>query len=166
MINIIAAIQEKDRGLGKNNDLLFHLPEDMKFFRTRTKDSVVIMGRKTWESIPEKFRPLPHRENIVITRQEDYTAPGGTVTHSLNEAVDYAKNNFPDKEIFIMGGGQIYTEGLTIADRLYITLVSGDKDADIFFPAYEDQFKMIDQKETMQSSTGPLFTFTEWIKSN
>jgi dihydrofolate reductase len=161
MINIIAAIQEKDRGLGKNNDLLFHLPEDMAFFRTRTKNTVVIMGRKTWESLPEKFRPLPHRENIIITRQKDYDAPGGAVVHSLNEALDFAKNNFPDKEIFIMGGGQIYTEALPVADRLYLTLVEGDKEADIFFPAYEDRFTIVDKKERAQSSTGPSFQFVE-----
>jgi len=164
MINIIAAIQEKDRGLGYKNDLLYQLPADMKFFRERTKDTAVIMGRKTWESIPEKFRPLPHRENIIITRQDDYNAPGGTVVHSLSESLDYAKNNFPDKEIFIMGGGQIYTEALPLADKLYLTLVEGDKEADAFFPAYEDQFKIIRENEKAQSSTGLNFRFVELTK--
>ena len=164
MINIIAAIQEKDRGLGKNNDLLSHIPEDMKHFRETTKDSVVIMGRKTWESIPEKFRPLPNRDNIVITRQENYDAPGAAVTHSLNEAIGYAKNNFQDKEIFIIGGAQIYTEALPIADKLYLTLIETDKEADVFFPVYEDQFTIIKENERAVSTNGPSFKFLELVK--
>jgi len=123
------------------------------------------MGRKTWESIPEKFRPLPHRENIIITRQADYDAPGALVVHSLNESLDYVKNNFPDKEIFIIGGGQIYTEALLVADRLYLTLVDGDKEADVFFPEYKNQFKIIKENERTASSSGPFFRFVELLSN-
>jgi len=164
MINIIAAIQEKDGGLGYNNDLLYQLPEDMKFFRTKTKDTVVIMGRKTWESIPEKFRPLPHRENIIITRQSNYQAIGSIIVHSLDQAINYAKDNFIDKDIFIIGGEQIYKEALPLTDMLYLTIITGDKKADVFFPPYEDEFKIIKVKEKAQSSTGLFFQFVKLAK--
>lgn len=158
MINIIAAIQRKDRGLGFNNDLLYQLPEDMKFFREKTRDSVVIMGRKTWESIPEKFRPLPHRDNIVVTRDKTYDAPGGHVVHSLEEAFALSATNFPDKEVFVIGGGELYTQALPFADKLYLTIIDGDKSADTFFPAYEEDFKIVAEQKA-QSSTGPSFCF-------
>lgn len=158
MISIIAAIQQKDRGLGFKNDLLYQLPEDMKFFREKTRDSVVIMGRKTWESIPEKFRPLPHRENIVVTRDEYYDAPGGHVVHSLPEAFACAAKNFADKDVFVIGGGELYTQALPFADKLYLTIIDGDKPADVFFPTYEQGFKIV-AEEKAQSLTGPSFSF-------
>jgi len=160
MINIIAAIQERDQGLGYNNDLLYQLPEDMKFFRTITKDTLVIMGRKTWESIPEKFRPLPNRENIVITRQDNYEAPGAITTKSLSKAIDYAKNTFPEKEIFIIGGGEIYKQALPLADKLYLTLIDGNKSTDIFFPEYKESFTLetILQEKSLSFPTGLLYS--------
>jgi dihydrofolate reductase len=141
MINIIAAIQTKDRGLGQHNDLLYAIPEDMKHFRDTTRDAIVIMGRKTWESIPEKFRPLPKRTNIVITRNSDYNAPGAIVVGSLDEALRAARNE--DADIFIIGGGEIYKQALPFTNRLYLTLIDGDKEADVFFPEYEYDFSEI-----------------------
>jgi len=161
MINIIAAIQKKDRGLGFHNDLLYQLPEDMQRFRDMTRNHVVIMGRKTWESIPEKFRPLPHRENIIITRQNTYKAPGAIVIQSLDEAVAYAKTHFPDKEIFIIGGGEIYAQALPMTDKLYLTLVDGNTPADVFFPAYENTFKIIHTEEKTDVITGLSYSFVE-----
>jgi len=141
MINIIAAIQTKDRGLGQHNDLLYAIPEDMKHFRDTTRDAIVIMGRKTWESIPEKFRPLPKRTNIVITRNSNYNAPGAIVVGSLDEALRAARNE--DADIFIIGGGEIYKQALPFTNRLYLTLIDGDKEADVFFPEYEYDFSEI-----------------------
>lgn len=158
MINIIAAIQKKDRGIGYQGDLLYQLPEDMKHFREVTSNSVVIMGRKTWESLPEKFRPLPNRDNIVITRQENYDAPGGVVVNSLDKGIIYAKEHFLDKEIFIIGGGEIYKEALPFVDKLYLTIIDGDKPADTFFPEYEDEFKIVEEKKA-QSLTGLSYSF-------
>lgn len=188
MINIIAAIQNRDRGLGYRNDLLYQLPEDMKFFRTITKNTVVIMGRKTWESIPEKFRPLPHRENIVITRQDNYEAAGAVVVSSFDDAIKKARklaqenchselisesrtqtlkqvqSDNKDREIFIIGGEQIYKEALPLAHILYLTIIEGDKEADVFFPPYQDLFKIIEEKEKAQSSTGLFFQFLKLVK--
>ncbi len=162
MINIIAAIQLKDNGLGYNNGLLYQLPEDMKHFRDTTSGHVVIMGRKTWESIPEKFRPLPNRENIVITRQSDYMAHGAKVASSLEEAIDVARSNSSDKEIFIIGGSEIYTQALPLADRLYLTLIDGDKSADVFFPEYKDIFtnEKILQKKALSSPIGLWYSIS------
>ncbi|HAC24943.1 MAG TPA: diacylglycerol kinase, partial [Cytophagales bacterium] len=86
IISLIEALTE-NRVIGKNNDLPWHLPDDMKYFMQTTKGHYVIMGRKNWESIPEKFRPLPNRINLVVTRQADFHAPGATVVHSLAEAL-------------------------------------------------------------------------------
>jgi dihydrofolate reductase len=162
MINIIAAIQSKDNGLGYKNDLLYQLPEDMKHFRDTTSGHVVIMGRKTWESIPEKFRPLPNRDNIVITRNTDYVATGAIVVHALEEAILLAKNNFPEKEIFIVGGGEIYKQALPLAGRLYLTLIDGDKLADVFFPEYKDIFthEKILQKKAPSFTTGLQYSIS------
>jgi len=107
-ISLIAALT-RNRVIGKNNDLPWHLPDDMKYFMQTTKEHPVIMGRKNYDSIPEKFRPLPNRTNIVVTRQRDFVAPGCKVVHSLEEALDEATNITTD-EIFIIGGAEIYRQ--------------------------------------------------------
>lgn len=131
-LSLIAAIDE-NRGLGKNNQLLFKIPEDMKRFRKITEGHVIIMGRKTFESIG---RPLPNRTNIVITRDENYEAPGGIVVHSLDEAFVVAASYAAEKEVFIIGGGEIFKQSIGSADKLYLTVVKGTYDADTFFPDY------------------------------
>ncbi|MCF7831715.1 MAG: dihydrofolate reductase [Candidatus Pacebacteria bacterium] len=168
MINIIAAIQSKDNGLGYHNDLLYKLPEDQKYFRDTTTGCVIIMGRKTWESIPKKFRPLPNRENIVITHDPDYVAPGAIVTHGLQDAISWAQHNFYDKEIFIVGGGEIYKQALPLTDRLYLTLIDGDKPADVFFPEYKDIFtnEKILQKKSPSSPTGLWYSISLFTRTH
>lgn len=168
MINIIAAIQSKDNGLGYHNDLLYKLPEDQKYFRDITSGHVVIMGRKTWESIPEKFRPLPNRENIVISRQSDYVAKGAKVAGSLEESIDVAQSNSSDKEIFIIGGSEIYKQALPLTDRLYLTLIDGDKPADVFFPEYKDIFtnEKILQKKAPSSPTGLWYSISLFTRNH
>lgn len=138
MINIIAAIG-KNRELGAKNKLLWHIPEDMERFKTLTVGQVVIMGRKTYESIPEKFRPLPHRVNIIVTRDENYQINNENVfvSHSIEDAIEKARKF--DKEIFIIGGAQIYEQSLKYADKLYLTLVDKEyPEADVFFPDYSE----------------------------
>lgn len=128
MISLIAAIG-KNNELGKGNALLFNLPADMKYFRETTSGHGVIMGRKTFESIG---RPLPKRRNIVITRDKNYKKEGIEIAHSLEEAVKLFDRK---EEVFIIGGAEIYKQGIEIADKLYITHVNGgDKNADAFFP--------------------------------
>jgi len=128
MISLIAAIG-KNNELGKGNTLLWHMPEDMKYFREKTKGRTVIMGRKTFESLKG---PLPNRKNIVITRDKKYLRHGVDVVHSLEEAIEKVKN---EEEVFIIGGAEIYKQALPIADRLYITHIEAeDVEADSFFP--------------------------------
>jgi dihydrofolate reductase len=131
MVSLIAAISQNNC-IGKNGTLPWHIPEDMAHFRNITRGKPVIMGRNTWESLPERFRPLPGRKNIVITRQTAYTVPNGVlVYHSLEDAIA-SQANVP--EIMIIGGAQLYAEALPIADRLYITHVPMHVVGDTFFP--------------------------------
>jgi dihydrofolate reductase len=131
MISLIAAIG-KNNELGKGNDLLWRLPNDQKFFRETTKGHPVIMGRKTFESLG---RPLPNRRNIVITRDKTYVRQGVDIVHSLEEAINLAKEEKSDKEIFIIGGAEIYKQAMPLAGRLYITHIESEhKEADTFFP--------------------------------
>ena len=134
---MIAAIG-KNRELGKGNDLLWKIPDDLKRFKELTKGHPIIMGRKTYESIG---RPLPGRSNIVITRDQKWAAEGVITVVSMEEAISLSKTKPGNDEIFIIGGGQIYELGLTCADKLYLTLIDDAKEADSFFPDYELWFK-------------------------
>lgn len=137
-ISMIAAVA-KNRAIGKNNQLLWHIPEDLKHFKDITRGHAVVMGSKTFESLGH---PLPQRTNIVIAKDLDYQAQGCVIVHSLDNAIIEAGKVEKD-EIFIIGGGSIYSQFLPRADKLYITLVDKEFDADTFFPPYEDQFKKI-----------------------
>ena len=131
-ISMIAAIGKK-RELGKNNDLIWHFKEDMKFFRETTTGNTVVMGRKTFESLPHS---LPNRRNIVITQNKNYVANGAETAGSIDEALEMAKND----NIFIIGGGKIYSEFLEFADKLYLTEIDDEcKDADTFFPYFNKE---------------------------
>lgn len=127
MVTIIVAIAQNGT-IGDKNSLLWHIKEDMRFFRTTTSGHAVVMGRKTFESLGS--RPLPKRTNIVITRA-DRAFEGAITAHSLEEAIRLAEG---DEEIFIIGGAQIYREALRIADRMYITRVMHDYEGDTSFP--------------------------------
>lgn len=130
MVTLIAAIA-KNNCIGINGTLPWDLPEDRQRFKMLTTGHVVIMGRKTWESLPERFRPLPKRLNIILTKNTAYPLPTGCEqANSLAEAI----NAHSDQEIFIIGGEAAYREGLAIADRLEITHVDQVVDGDAFFP--------------------------------
>ena len=131
MITIIAAIG-KNGELGKNNDLIWHLPNDLKRFKKVTAGHHVIMGRKTFESLG---KPLPNRTNIVITRNPDYKAEGCIIVNSLEEAISLAITE--DLNPYILGGAQIYKQAIKIADVLDLTLVDAELDADAFFPSID-----------------------------
>lgn len=132
IISLIAALS-KNRVIGKDNDLPWHLPDDMKYFMQTTKSHHVIMGRKNYQSIPEKFRPLPNRTNIVVTRQPKFNAPNCTVVNSIEAALDIATRN-NEHEVFIIGGAEIYNQGLTSANKLYLTEIEAEIDGDTYFP--------------------------------
>lgn len=127
MITIIAAIAENN-ALGKDNQLIWHLPADLIRFKKVTSNHHIIMGRKTFESLG---KPLPNRSTIIITRNPDYTAEGCVVVHSLQEAIDAAKE---DENPFILGGAEIYTQSIEFVDKLDLTFVHHQFEADVFFP--------------------------------
>lgn len=135
IISMIAALSQ-NRVIGKNNDLPWKLPDDMKFFMEKTKRHPVIMGRKNYDSIPPKFKPLPDRTNIVVTRQKNFEAPGCLVVDSLEKALSKA-GNVETNEIFIIGGAEIYKLGLPYANRLYLTEIQATIDGDTFFPVFD-----------------------------
>lgn len=134
-----------NRAIGHNNDLIWNLKKDMKHFVNLTTGNIVIMGRKTWESIPERYRPLKDRHNIIITKQDNYQAEGATVSpnffKALQAAQDYAKDNHC--QIFVIGGGQIYDLALPYTDTLYLTVVDERPDADVYFPPFDESFTLV-----------------------
>ena len=133
--SLIVAVDQQG-GIGKNNDLMWSLPADMKFFKETTTGGVVILGRKNYESIPERFRPLPNRLNIVISRNNAYECPGAELVHSLSDAIELGAKLQPDAKQFIIGGGEIYRWALTddLVNEMFITHVDHTFDADTFFP--------------------------------
>ena len=165
MISIIVAMDEK-RGIGKNNALMWKIRGELKRFKEITMGHPIIMGRKTFESLGGRI--LPGRTNIVITRDPNYTFEGAVIVSSLEEALKKAKKEevmkrtqeIPDQvrndsaskpEIFIIGGGQIFEQALPLVNRLYLTLVKGDFDADVFFPEYKDMFPKVISEQPMKT---------------
>ncbi len=142
-VNAIAAISRKDRGLGFKNDLLWKIPADLKRFKELTLGHPVIMGRKNYESIG---RLLPGRPNIIVTRDESYKLDGAIIAHSLEEAFSYSRE-LENSEAFVIGGGEIYKQALPFTNRLYLTVIDGEKEADVFFPEYEHEFTKVISKE-------------------
>lgn len=134
IVSLIVAVSENGV-IGKDNDLIWHLPKDMKFFKDTTIGHHVIMGRKNFESIPHKYSPLPNRTNVVITRQTNYKAEGCIVVESIEKALQIAEEN-GDQEPFIIGGGQIYKIALEnkLVDKVYLTKIHHSFDGDTFFP--------------------------------
>lgn len=132
-IALIVAV-DKNGGIGKDNQLLWRLPADMKFFREMTTGHIVVTGRKNYESIPEKFRPLPNRENAVLTRNADYEAPC-PVFGSLDDCLAHYANE-TERMVFIIGGGEIYRQAIATGkiDTFYVTHVDVALEADTFFP--------------------------------
>lgn len=143
MLSILVAAASNN-AIGKNNQLLWHLPNDLKFFKNTTWGGVVIMGRKTFESVN---KPLPGRLNIVITRQKNWQAQNVTTADSLDEAIEKAKE-LHYKEIFVIGGGEIYKEALPITDKIYLTRIHAEIEGDTFFPAINNkEWKLTSQND-------------------
>jgi len=137
IVSLIAAVAA-NQVIGKDNDLVWNLPVDMQFFKETTKGHVVIMGRRNWESIPPKWRPLPGRQNVVVTRQLEFSAEGCLVVHSIDQALELARG-LGEKEAFIIGGGQIYAEALraNLVDRMYLTHLDAAFKGDTLFPSFD-----------------------------
>ena len=160
MLTIIAAVSENN-ALGKDNQLVWHLPDDFKRFKTLTSGHYIIMGRKTFESFP---KPLPNRTHIIITRQPDYQAPEGCiVVSSLEKAMELCPAN---EEAFVIGGGEIYQQALDVVDKIDVTRVHTTLDADTFFPEIDtniwklvfEEFHPKDEKHAFD------FTFLTYVR--
>mgnify|MGYP000846194581 CR=1 FL=1 len=130
MISLIAAVA-RNGAIGRNQQLLWRLPEDMRYFRETTSGKTVIMGRKTWESLPPAYRPLPNRRNIVLSRNPAYLPRGGDLACSIEDALRLAGGA---AEVFIIGGEELYRQTMPLATRLYITEVAEECPGDAFFP--------------------------------
>ncbi len=151
-LSIIVAIAQNG-AIGKNNNLLWHLGSDLKRFKQLTMGHPVVMGRKTWESLPKK--PLPGRQNIVMTNNPDFEAEGATVVHSVNGLFKALKDC--DEEVFVMGGAAIYEALLPFTKRLYITRVYRDYDADVYFPTIDmSEFTLVKFGEPMYDEESGL----------
>ncbi len=135
IVSLIAAVAENN-AIGKDNDLIWHLPDDLKFFKEKSFGKPVIMGRKNYESIPAKFRPLPGRQSIIVTRQKDYEAPRCIVVNSIEASLEVELDS---EEYCIIGGGEIYKLALEkdLIDVMYITEIHESFDADAFFPKFD-----------------------------
>lgn len=144
IISIIAAIAEKNRAIGKGNKLLWHIPEDLKHFKNLTASHAVIMGQRTFEPFG---KPLPNRTNIIISNNSDFNPRNVIVARSINESLEKAKE-IEKEEIFICGGGSIYRQFMPLADKLYLTIVEGEFDADTFFPGYSEFKKIIKEEKS------------------
>ncbi|MCB0334436.1 MAG: dihydrofolate reductase [Bdellovibrionales bacterium] len=149
-VKAIVAMDE-GRAIGLNNDLLWHIPEDMKRFKELTSGDAVLMGRKTYESLPEKFRPLPNRKNIICTRDVSrwQDEAGVDIANNSLDYIEKAKRGECELEsdsLWIIGGAQIYKETLPLWDELFLTLVHKKHDGDAFFPEFESEFELVSEE--------------------
>lgn len=145
-ISIIVAHGE-NLAIGKNNQLLWNIPEDLQHFKKITTGHPIIMGEKTYKSVG---RPLPNRTNIVLSLDKALQIEGALVVHSMDDAIK-AASDVDKKEVFFIGGGMIYQQALSFTDRLYITVVEGNWEADTYFPEYRDQFTKIISEELLNN---------------
>lgn len=155
MISLIVAVSD-DMGIGKNNNLLWHIPGDMKRFKKLTMGKTVIMGKKTWESLPKK--PLPGRKNIVITDKPGECFDCSFTAYSIDDALSKCEEG---EEVFVIGGGSVYRQFMTIADRLYITHVHKKTPADVFFPEIDPEiWKPVEREEhPTENDNVPPYTY-------
>ena len=149
---IISAV-DKNLGIGKNNDLPWHISADLKHFARTTKGGTVIMGGNTWLSIPEKYRPFTERLNVVISHLEEFPLPEGVLlAHSIEEALTLAEQHHPEGKAFIIGGGYLYKTSITHeqCEELILTEIDHEFDVDIYFPALPAGFKKSDESEVQE----------------
>ena len=162
MLTLIAATSTNN-ALGKDNQLVWHLPDDFKRFKSLTSGHYIIMGRKTFESFP---KPLPNRTHVIITRQKNYEAPEGCiVVPSLEKAIEICPEN---EEVFIIGGGEIYKQSIDIADKVELTRVHTTVEADTFFPEIDSKnWKIVFEEHHKKDEKHAFdFTFITYVRAN
>jgi dihydrofolate reductase len=142
--------------IGRDNAIPWHVPEDMKHFRTVTAGSTVLMGRRTWESLPPRFRPLPGRRNLVLTRSATWSDAGAEVVHSLDDALA--------GDVWVIGGADVYAAALTRADVLEVTELHDPFDGDVHAPAIDPSWRVDTDSGWQQSSAGPTFRWLRYVR--
>lgn len=148
--------------LGKDGEIPWRIPADMAWFKEKTTGKPVVMGRKTWESLPQPFRPLPHRRNIVLTKNTAYLAPGAEVMHHVADVLNMPMTQ---GEIMIIGGGLVYDTFLPYADRMILTMVDYNGAGDTHFPAWQvDKWEQVFEEAHDATTNAPAYTFTIWQK--
>ena len=155
IISLIVATDEQN-GIGLNNQLLCHLPADLKYFKQTTSGHCIVMGRKTYDSIG---RPLPNRTNIIVTRNADLEIAGCVVVTSLSKAIEYARED-GETELMITGGGSIYAEALLMADRIYRTRIAHTFNADTFFPEIDSSVFALSEANAHQPDEKNAYGYT------
>lgn len=159
-VSVIAAVAN-NLVIGRNNDLAWHLPDDMQFFKETTTGHHVIMGRKNYEAIPHKYRPLPGRTNIIVTRNQSYDAEGCVVVNTIGEAIEYAQAA-GEEEAFIIGGGEIYNQTIELADCMYITKVEAEVEGDTYFPEFNESSWSTRKLSSHAADERHEYAFTIW----
>lgn len=150
----------RNRVIGRNNELPWRLPADLKYFKAQTTGKTILMGRSTWESIGSK--PLPGRRNIVLTHNSEYTATGAEVVHSVNEALELARH----EELWVIGGAAVYRQFLDHADRLLVTLINEDVEGDTTFPDFSwDDYVLIGEEKGIRDEKNPYdYRFLTYVR--
>lgn len=156
-IALIASVA-RNGAIGKGNDLLWREPLDQQHFRRTTMGCPVVMGRRTWESLPARFRPLPGRTNIVVTRNASWRAEGAQMASSLDSALALVSDA---PKVFVIGGGELYAAAMPLADELVLTEVDAVFEADTFFPPYADRFVEV-ARETQRDASGVRYAFVTY----
>jgi len=156
-LSIIVAIA-KNRVIGINNTLPWHLPEDLKRFRALTMGHHIIMGRKTYDSLG---RLLPGRTTVIVTRNTDYKVEGALIAHSLQDAIALCK---ADDEVFLIGGAELYQEGLKLSSKLYITEITLNVEGDAYFPEYSSDEWQESSREAHVSEQGLAFNYVTYVR--
>ncbi|KGE15500.1 dihydrofolate reductase [Sphingobacterium deserti] len=159
-ITLIVAAAENN-AIGKDNKMLWHLPDDFRYFKNQTTDHSIVMGRKTYDSMGEA---LPNRRNIVLTRDEEWTAEEVDVANSINEVLTYCRD---EREVFIIGGGNIYKQWLPHANKILLTRVHASFEADAFFPEFpQDEWKRVNSEEhPVDDRHAYPFTYEVWERN-
>lgn len=167
ILSIVVAVSENGV-IGKDNKLIWSLPADMKFFKEKTTGHFIITGRKNYESIPEKFRPLPNRTNIVITRQKDYHAPGTEIVNSVDAALEFARKNSSKEEVFLIGGAEIFRQAMKHVNRVYLTRIHHKFEGDVFFDELDlNEWKLVkSEKFSPDEKNKYSYTFETWERKN
>lgn len=151
MISLLFAM-DRNRVIGKDNDLPWHLPNDLKYFKEKTMGNTIIMGRKTFESFN---RPLPKRENVILTKDESYQQQGCTIIHDIETILKWNEQE-PEKEWFVIGGSVLFEQILEDADRMYVTFIDDSFDGDTFFPAFsEHEWKLVEEEKGVKDEKNP-----------